>query len=228
LPVSRHAACGGARRARPRERTHERDRGPAGGEAPKGSSRKFIALIPLLLFGALAIVFLFRLEHAGESRKIPSALIGKPVPTFTLPSVEGLVRAGAPVPALSSADLAGNGVTVVNVWASWCVPCRQEHPTLMEMAKDPRFRVVGINYKDKPENARRFLGDLGNPFAAVGADQNGRVGIDWGVYGVPETYVVDNAGTIRFKYVGPLTKEVLEQGLYPAVETANGAAGKAD
>ncbi|MEZ5840516.1 MAG: DsbE family thiol:disulfide interchange protein [Hyphomicrobiales bacterium] len=192
--------------------------------AQPGRSRKFLALIPLLLFGALAVVFLFRLEHAGESRKIPSALIGKPAPTFTLEPIEGLMRDGAPLAGLSSADLAGNGVTVVNIWASWCVPCRQEHGTLMEMAKDERFRLVGINYKDKPENARRFLGELGNPFAAAGSDQSGRVGIDWGVYGVPETYVVDNAGMIRFKYVGPLTDGVLNEGLYPAVEKARAEA----
>jgi cytochrome c biogenesis protein CcmG/thiol:disulfide interchange protein DsbE len=107
------------------------------------------------------------------------------------------------VPGLSDADLKGR-VTVVNVWASWCVPCRQEHPVLAELAKNPSMRVVGINYKDNPENARRFLGSLGNPFAAIGIDPNGRAAIDWGVYGVPETFVVGPDGTIRHKHIGAL------------------------
>ena len=101
-------------------------------------------------------------------------------------------------------------VVVVNVWASWCAPCRQEHPLLMELAKDPGIRLVGINYKDNPENARRFLGALGNPFAAVGADPNGRAAIDWGVYGVPETFVIGPDGTIRHKQIGPLTPEAMD------------------
>lgn len=180
--------------------------------------RKLIALLPLILFGGLALLFLFRLDDAGNNTKLPSALIDKPVPTFTLPPVEGLLRDGQQVPGLSSDDLKGNGVVVVNVWASWCVPCRAEHPFMMDLAKDSRFRLVGINYKDKPENARRFLGDLGNPFAAAGSDQNGRVGIDWGVYGVPETYIVDDTGTIRFKYVGPLTDDIPAKVFYPALE----------
>jgi cytochrome c biogenesis protein CcmG, thiol:disulfide interchange protein DsbE len=117
--------------------------------------------------------------------------------------VPGLTEGGNPVPGLSDADLKGR-VTVVNVWASWCVPCRQEHPALVELAKDPAVRVVGINYKDSPDNARRFLRELGNPFAAIGADSSGRAAIDWGVYGVPETFVVGPDGTIRHKHIGPL------------------------
>ena len=112
------------------------------------------------------------------------------------------------MPGLSGDDLKG-GVTVVNVWASWCAPCRQEHPLLMDLAKNPAVRVVGINYKDNPENARRFLGALGNPFAAVGGDPSGRAAIDWGVYGVPETFVVGPDGAIRHKHIGPLTPEAM-------------------
>jgi cytochrome c biogenesis protein CcmG/thiol:disulfide interchange protein DsbE len=158
-----------------------------------------------LVFTALALLFLVRL-YAGDPSKVPSVLIGRPVPTFVLEPLPGLTQNGQPVPGLSDADLKGR-VTVVNVWASWCGPCRQEHPALVELAKTPVVRVVGINYKDNPENARRFLGALGNPFAAVGADPSGRAAIDWGVYGVPETFVVGPDGTIRHKHIGPLLPE---------------------
>jgi cytochrome c biogenesis protein CcmG/thiol:disulfide interchange protein DsbE len=122
--------------------------------------------------------------HAGDPSRLPSALIGRPAPGFALASLEGLQADGRPVSGLSQADLKGR-VTIVNVWASWCAPCRQEHPLLMDLARTGAARVVGINYKDNPENARRFLGALGNPFAAVGVDPNGRAAIDWGVYGCP-------------------------------------------
>ncbi len=116
--------------------------------------------------------------------------------------------------------LPGGKLTLVNVWGSWCVPCRQEHPLLMEIAEDERIRVVGLNYKDQPENARRFLGDLGNPFAAVGADRAGRSAIEWGVYGVPETFLVDEAGKIVYKHVGPFTPDSVKNDLMPAVAGA--------
>jgi cytochrome c biogenesis protein CcmG/thiol:disulfide interchange protein DsbE len=163
---------------------------------------RLLHVLPLLVFAGLALLFLIRL-YAGDPSRVPSALIGRPVPAFSLEPVPGLTEAGQPVPGLSDADLKGR-VTVVNVWASWCAPCRQEHPALLELAKDPSVRVVGINYKDNPENARRFLGSLGNPFAAVGADTSGRAAIDWGVYGVPETFVIGPDGTIRHKHIGPL------------------------
>jgi len=169
--------------------------------------RRLLFLLPVLVFVVLAGLFLVRLGGEDPSR-VPSALINKPVPAFTLPPLEGLVAGGQPVPGLSSADLKGK-VTVVNVWASWCAPCRQEHPLLVDLAKDPSIRVVGINQKDNPDNARRFLGALGNPFAAVGADSNGRVSIEWGVYGVPETFIVGPDGMIRHKHIGPLTPETL-------------------
>jgi cytochrome c biogenesis protein CcmG/thiol:disulfide interchange protein DsbE len=118
-----------------------------------------------------------------------------------------------------SADLKG-GVTLVNVWASWCGPCRDEHPLLIELARDPAIRLVGINYKDQPENARRFLGSLGNPFAAVGVDASGRAAIDWGVYGVPETFVIAPDGTIAYKHVGPITQATLQGPLREAIRKA--------
>ncbi|MGO4572074.1 DsbE family thiol:disulfide interchange protein [Microvirga sp. 2TAF3] len=170
--------------------------------------RRLIFLLPVLVFIGLATIFLFRLG-GGDPSQIPSALIGRPVPAFKLEPLEGLLANGKPVPGFSNEDLKG-GVTVVNVWASWCAPCRQEHPLLVELAKDPSIRVVGINQKDNPDNARRFLGSLGNPFSAVGTDPNGRVSIDWGVYGVPETFIVGPDGTIRHKHIGPLTPENFE------------------
>jgi cytochrome c biogenesis protein CcmG, thiol:disulfide interchange protein DsbE len=182
--------------ALPADAAHE---GEAGGQ-PR---RRLLYLVPLIVFAVLAVLFLVRL-FAGDPSRVPSALIGKPVPAFALEPLPGLTEGGQPVPGLSDADLKGR-VTVVNVWASWCAPCRQEHPALIDLAKDPSVRVVGINYKDNPENARRFLGSLGNPFAAVGVDPSGRAAIDWGVYGVPETFVIGPNGTIRHKHIGPLT-----------------------
>jgi cytochrome c biogenesis protein CcmG/thiol:disulfide interchange protein DsbE len=178
-----------------------------------------LAVLPLVIFAGLAGLFLYRLEAGGDTSRVPSALIGKPVPDFVLPPLAGLVEAGAPVPGLATADLKGR-VTVVNVFASWCVPCRQEHPLLMQLAKDPSVRLVGINYKDEPENARRFLGSLGNPYAAVGADEKGRAAIDWGVYGVPETFVVGKDGRIAYKFIGPLSDESFERVLKPEIGKA--------
>jgi cytochrome c biogenesis protein CcmG/thiol:disulfide interchange protein DsbE len=180
--------------------------------------RRLVVLLPLILFLALAALFLYRLG-AGDPSRLPSALIGRPAPAINLPPVEGLMRDNAPMPGLASSDFDG-AVTLVNVWASWCVPCHDEAPILMKMAQDKRLRIVGINYKDQPENARRFIGRYGNPFAAVGADPNGRASIDWGVYGVPETFVVGRDGRIAFKLVGPITPGNLEAQLKPAIEKA--------
>jgi cytochrome c biogenesis protein CcmG/thiol:disulfide interchange protein DsbE len=176
---------------------------------PPASSRggRLLVFLPLALFVALTGLFLVRL-YAGDPSQIPSSLIGRPVPGFALAPLEGLLADGKPVPGLSTAELGGR-VTVVNVWASWCAPCRLEHPLLAELARRPELRLVGINYKDNAETARRFLGALGNPFAAVGVDPNGRAAIEWGVYGVPETFIVGRDGTIRHKQVGPLTPETL-------------------
>lgn len=171
------------------------------------SNRTWLVL-PLVIFVILSVVFLYRLAtHKGDA--IPSALIGKSVPQFVMPPVPELMRDGKQVPGLASEDLKGQ-VTLVNIFASWCAPCREEHPLLVELAKDTRFRVVGLNYKDQPENARRFLGVLGNPYLAVGSDLAGRTAIDWGVYGVPETFIVSNTGMILYKHVGPLTEEAIK------------------
>jgi len=175
--------------------------------------------LPLAIFLALAMVFLSRLMSGEDPSAIPSALVGKPVPEFALPPLDGLVRDGAPVPGFASADLDG-GVSVVNVFASWCGPCRQEHPLLEELAQDPRIQVLGINYKDLPANALGFLDNLGNPYRAVGVDTRGRTAIDWGVYGVPETFLVGPDGIIREKIVGPLTRQSLAELLMPAIEAA--------
>ncbi len=181
-------------------------------------SRRLAVLIPLLVFLALAALFFFRLG-SGDPSKIPSALIGRPVPETTLPPIADLLRDGAPVPGIGPGDFSG-AVSLVNVWASWCVPCHDEAPLLLKMSQDKRFRIVGINYKDQPDNARRFIGRYGNPFTAVGADGNGRASINWGVYGVPETFVIGRDGRIAFKLVGPITAENVEKALKPAIEKA--------
>lgn len=180
--------------------------------------RRMIVLLPLLLFLGLAALFYFRLG-AGDISYIPSALIGRPAPDKDFAPVPGLLRDGVPVPGIVRAEFAG-AVTVVNVWASWCVPCRQEAPLLMRLAQDKRIRVVGINYKDKPDDARRFIGLYGNPFAAAGADPNGRTSMDWGVYGVPETFLIGRDGRIAYKLIGEITAENLETTLKPRIEKA--------
>jgi cytochrome c biogenesis protein CcmG/thiol:disulfide interchange protein DsbE len=164
--------------------------------------------IPLLVFAALAAVFAKGL-FSGDASKVPSALIGKPAPAVTLAPLEGLQRDGQPVPSFAMDDLAKGKATIVNVFASWCAPCRVEHPFLVAMAdsaavKQGKVALVGFNYKDEAENARRFLGALGNPYSAVGVDRAGRAAIDWGVYGVPETFLIGPDGRILEKHVGPL------------------------
>jgi len=180
--------------------------------------RRVIVLAPLLVFLGLVLLFLIRL-YSGDPSHIPSALIGHPAPQTNLPPVVGLDRNGEGVPGIDAAHFKG-AVTVVNVWASWCVPCHDEAPLLMLLARDSRLRVIGINYKDEPENARRFLGRYGNPFAAAGADQNGRAAIEWGVYGVPETFVVGRDARIAYKLVGPITTDNLDTVLKPEIEKA--------
>ena len=180
--------------------------------------RRIIVLVPLILFFGLSALFLIRL-NAGDPSLIPSALIGHPVPQTALPPISGLKRDSAAVPGIDPASFEGS-VTVVNVWASWCVPCHDEAPLLMQLAQDSRLRVVGINYKDDADNARRFLGHYGNPFAAAGADQNGRAAIEWGVYGVPETFVIGRNARIAYKLVGPITSENFQSVLEPQIEKA--------
>jgi cytochrome c biogenesis protein CcmG/thiol:disulfide interchange protein DsbE len=187
-------------------------------ETRKVARRRLVVLIPLAIFLALAALFLYRLNSSDPSL-IPSALIGHPVPQTTLPPVAGLERDGASVPGIDPANFKG-AVTVVNVWASWCVPCHDEAPLLMQIAQDSRVRLVGINYKDQPDNARRFLGRYGNPFATAGADESGRAAIEWGVYGVPETFVVGKDARIAYKLVGPITAENFAAVLKPQIEKA--------
>ena len=184
--------------------------------------RLWLVALPLLVFAALAVLFFSRLETGGDPSRIPSALVGRPAPAISLAPLEGLNVAGQPVPGLTPADLKGKP-TLVNVWASWCVPCRDEHPVLMELAKDKRLRLVGLNYKDAPENARRFLGQNGLPFAAVGVDPKGRAAIDWGVYGVPETFVLDKNGIIVHKFVGPLSPATVRDTLLPLIARLSGS-----
>lgn len=184
----------------------------------RGIGRYALAVVPLAVFLVIAGTagkMLYDQDFNGKSTtEIPSALIGTKAPELQLPMLDG-----ARVPALTSQVIAGK-LTLVNVFASWCVPCRQEHPILKELAKDPRLTVVAINYKDTGENALKFLGELGNPYSAIGVDPNGKAAIDWGVYGIPESYLVDADGTIVYKRVGPFDALSLEKGLYPAIEKA--------
>lgn len=174
--------------------------------------KKFLFAVPLLLLVALIGVFAMTIDR--DPNLVRSVLIDKPAPEFSLPAVEGMS-----VPGFDTASLKG-APTVVNVFASWCIPCRDEHPLLEALKAETGVRLFGINHSDAPENARAFLAELGNPYDAIGADRNRRVSIDWGIYGVPETFVVDANGTITFKHVGPLTAESIKTELMPALERA--------
>ena len=183
---------------------------------PPSRGRRILVLVPLAVFLGLTALFLVRLFSSDPSR-IPSALIGHPAPDIDLPPVAGLDRDGKPIPGITAADFRGH-VTLVNVWASWCLPCHVETPFLLDLAGDTRIRLVGINYKDQPDNARRFLNRYGNPFVASGADHNGRAAIEWGVYGVPETFLVGRDGRIAYKLVGPLGAENFAKQVKPQIE----------
>lgn len=191
-----------------------------GTDAPQNKKRVVVALLPLLIFAALAGIFTWQLLSGKNMQEIPSALIGRDAPLTDLPPLEGLRLAdGTLVPGLKGADLKGQ-VTLVNIWASWCVPCRDEHPQIMKLGQDKRIKVVGLNYKDAPENALAFLNSLGNPYNVVGTDRSGRAGIEWGVYGVPETFIVNREGKIVYKFVGPLSDESMAKQFMPEVEKA--------
>ena len=168
--------------------------------------------LPLIALAGLVAVFAFSINR--DPGLVRSVLIDRPAPAFVLDAVPELG-----VPGFDTADLKGQ-VSVVNVFASWCIPCRAEHPLLMALNDFADVRLLGINQADAPENARAFLAELGNPYAAVGADRDRRISIDWGVYGVPETFVVDPNGIITFKHVGPLTPETVERDLLPAIARA--------
>jgi cytochrome c biogenesis protein CcmG/thiol:disulfide interchange protein DsbE len=180
--------------------------------------RRLIVFAPLAIFLGLAALFLIRLG-AGDISRVPSALIGQPVPATVLAPLPGLERDGRPVPGLDPATFTGT-VTVLNVFASWCVPCVEEAPLLLKLSADTRIRLVGINQSDHPDNARRFLNRHGNPFVAVGVDPNRRASIEWGVYGVPETFVVGRDGHIAYKLIGPITPANYGTTLLPQIEKA--------
>jgi cytochrome c biogenesis protein CcmG/thiol:disulfide interchange protein DsbE len=186
---------------------HESEQEPA--------RRSRLVYVPLIVFLTLATLFLVRL-FVGDASRLPSVLIGKPVPSFSLPAVEGL----AGTPGFSDPDLRQGQVTLVNVFASWCVPCHQEHAFLMKLAAQG-VRILGLAYKDDPTNITKFLGAKGNPYTKVGGDRSGRVAIDWGVYGVPETFIVKGDGTIAYKLVGPMDEQSLRGVVLPQIEAAS-------
>jgi len=190
----------------------------SGVSPPLQQRRSWLLALPLLAFAALVALFWFGLGE-GDPSRIPSALIGHQAPQTVLPPLQGLVDNGAQVPGLDPAMFKGK-VSVVNVWASWCVPCHDEASLLTELGRDKRLQLIGINYKDAADNARRFLGRYGNPFSMVGVDGNGRAAIEWGVYGVPETFIVGRQGTIVYKLVGPVTPENIDTVLKAEIDKA--------
>ncbi len=186
-------------------------------QSSSSNKSKVTLAVPLAFVVALFGLLYFALK-TGEPQRLPSALIGKPIPDFKLPAVPKLLSDNGPVPGIASELFARGEVRVLNVWASWCAPCQAEHPQLVELAR--RVPLYGLNYKDKPEDARRFLSRFGNPFAAIGADTSGFTAIDFGVYGVPETFVIDGRGRVAYRFAGPLTPDVVAGKLMPAIAAA--------
>ena len=185
-------------------------------EEPGRRKGRILALVPISIFAIVGGAFYWGLVNNDD--RLPSTLIGKVAPEFDLPPIEG--RADG----LSTADLKGE-VSIVNVWASWCVPCRVEMPLLNELADRDEVPIFGINYKDRPEEALGFLSELGDPYTRIGADRNGRVSIDWGVYGLPETFVIDAEGQIVYKHIGPFNRLSLEEDILPVVRRLQEGAG---
>ena len=175
---------------------------------PRLRARRTALLLPLLLFGGIVIFLAIGLRL--DPREVPSPLIGKPVPAFSLPPVRGRLLG------LASSDLKGE-VSLVNVFASWCVACRAEHPLLMRIQREGIVPVHGLNYKDRPDDAARWLDEMQDPYTRTGADLDGRVAIDWGVYGVPETFVIDRDGRIAYKHIGPISPSAWNQTLLPLI-----------
>jgi len=171
-----------------------------------------LAFLPPLIFVGIAGMFYYNLGREG-GQDLPSTMIGRDAPALMQ------ITALREDPAPTMADLQADGIKFVNFWASWCGPCRAEHP-LLEKMSDDGLTLIGINYKDQPENALKFLSDLGDPFAQIGADRAGRTGLEWGVYGVPETFVIDANGKVLYRHPGPLTQRVLDERIFPAIEAA--------
>lgn len=182
----------------------------------KTRRRSWLPLLPVTVFAGLVAAFFWGLFSKNDD--LPSALVGRQVPVFALPPIKGMTEG------FSTADLAGN-VSIVNVWASWCVPCRVEMPLLVDLAETGAVPIYGINYKDAPEAALTFLEELGNPYRQIGADRNGRIAIDWGVYGLPETFVIDAEGRIAHKHVGAFDRRALEEEILPIVRRLQAEAG---
>lgn len=180
---------------------------------PSVGSRRAFMLLPLGVFGGIAIALGAGLRR--DPRLLPSALIGKPVPEFSLAPVQGRALG------LSSANLRGD-VSLVNVFASWCVECRKEHPVFMQLKEQGSVPLHGLNYKDRPEDAAEWLDGMGDPYTRTGADRSGRVAIEWGVYGVPETFVVGRDGIIAYKHIGAVTQQVLQETILPLVVRLRG------
>lgn len=202
----------------------------AGGSAPTvvASSRIGWAVWPLVVFVALSVVFAVML-FTSDPQRLPSALVGRSMPEITLPAIEALkTTQGDEVPGLAVADFQRGDVSILNVWASWCAPCHEEHPVLTALAAETKAPLYGILYKDEAPKARRFLGRYGNPFVAIGNDIDGRAAIDLGVYGVPETYIVDGSGQIVYKHVGPISEADMQQTLIPIIERTRGASNVAE
>ena len=188
-------------------------------DAAVSKRRITFAFLPVAVFAVMAGVFAFALR-TGDPSKLPSTLIGKSAPALTLPPLEGLADATKSVPGIAPEDLKRGTPVIVNFWASWCAPCVAEHPLLIILGEKAKVPIYGVNYKDQTSGARRFLGRYGNPFAAVGVDANGRAAIEWGVYGMPETFVLDGQGRIVYKHVGALTPEAIDRTILPAIDKA--------
>lgn len=189
-------------------------------ETPSVTHRSKLAYLPGAVFAVVALMFLAALLRPGDPSKLPSMLIGKPAPALSLPPLEGYADKGAVVPGIAAADLAQGRPVIVNFWQSSCAPCVAEHPLLILLAEKTGVPLLGINYKDPPAGARRFLNRYGNPFAAIGTDANGRAAIEWGVYGMPETFIVDGKGRVVYKHIGAITPEVMDGILVPAIDKA--------
>jgi cytochrome c biogenesis protein CcmG/thiol:disulfide interchange protein DsbE len=190
----------------------------------KPKSRLWSSILPLFIFLGIAGASYSLLSTEGRNvSALPSALLDKPAPKLDVPPLEGLIENGRQVPGMDKEMFTSsevNRISIVNVFASWCVPCRQEHPYIVELGKDERIQLIGINQRDSTRNALSFLAELGNPYDAVGVDRKGRASIEWGVYGVPETFIVNRQGRIIYKHVGPINARDLQQKFMPIIEEA--------